>query len=450
MNKKYTVPCEVIQDLLPSYVDGLTSEVTDQLVKEHLETCEDCKQIYRSMTDPEPEVSEEDRKEIDYLKKNKKKNRKTIIGVIAACLILGLGILGLRYFVIGTKGSTGWIACDVQVNEEKTLILDGQLTDSGSGISKVVFEEKENGEIYVTTREVIASSLHSGSFHETYQAKEPVRQVWLNGRIIWSEGQTIASDIFDLYETRHDYVGDMPANQKTANALRISDRLGPYTNELETESEPYGWKLILSEDMKREEQAAKQEDMQAIAAVLIGLVGNLDHVTFEGTVEGEPFFWTINEERANDLYDLYSVKNAAQSIAVLNRIVGNSSLLRIDGFDQFSPDTVRVEDNQNGSVSEKDPVNVARLYSLVKEMRMTGERLQAFPEDGESTDPAKGKSTLNIWFIDSETGSNTGCCLKGAYLLKMEDGQYYWKEVENGQNIYDTFLGVLKKVNENG
>ena len=81
---------------------------------------------------------------------------------------------------------------------------------------------------------------------------------------------------------------------------------------------------------------------------------------------------------------------------------------------------------------------------------MTGERLQAFSEDGESTDPAKGKSTLNIWFIDSETGSNTGCCLKGAYLLEMEDGQYYWKEVENGQNIYDTFLGVLKKVNENG
>ena len=32
--------CEVVQDLLPSYVDGLTSDVSNQAVEQHLKICE--------------------------------------------------------------------------------------------------------------------------------------------------------------------------------------------------------------------------------------------------------------------------------------------------------------------------------------------------------------------------------------------------------------------------
>ena len=37
MNHK--IPCDMIQDLLPLYIDGLTSETTTLEIKEHLETC---------------------------------------------------------------------------------------------------------------------------------------------------------------------------------------------------------------------------------------------------------------------------------------------------------------------------------------------------------------------------------------------------------------------------
>ena len=40
MNK---IPCEVIQDLMPSYIDGLTSPVTSRVVEEHVEGCEKCR-----------------------------------------------------------------------------------------------------------------------------------------------------------------------------------------------------------------------------------------------------------------------------------------------------------------------------------------------------------------------------------------------------------------------
>ena len=45
MNKQ----CEIIQDLLPLYVDGACSEASSEMIKEHLETCDACKEIYEKL-----------------------------------------------------------------------------------------------------------------------------------------------------------------------------------------------------------------------------------------------------------------------------------------------------------------------------------------------------------------------------------------------------------------
>ncbi|MBM6929629.1 zf-HC2 domain-containing protein [[Clostridium] spiroforme] len=39
--------CEVVEDLLPSYIDRLTHEKTTQLVQEHLENCISCQKSMR-------------------------------------------------------------------------------------------------------------------------------------------------------------------------------------------------------------------------------------------------------------------------------------------------------------------------------------------------------------------------------------------------------------------
>ena len=49
---KNDLTCEVVQDLLPSYVDGLTSDVSNQAVEQHLKTCESCRKLYREMQEP--------------------------------------------------------------------------------------------------------------------------------------------------------------------------------------------------------------------------------------------------------------------------------------------------------------------------------------------------------------------------------------------------------------
>lgn len=45
----HKIPCEIIRDLMPLYVDGLTSEATDWEVKGHLEECEPCRLVYERM-----------------------------------------------------------------------------------------------------------------------------------------------------------------------------------------------------------------------------------------------------------------------------------------------------------------------------------------------------------------------------------------------------------------
>ncbi|MFG6319378.1 MAG: zf-HC2 domain-containing protein, partial [Clostridia bacterium] len=41
--------CKIVQDILPNYIEQLTSEETNQYVEEHLNSCEECKNIYENM-----------------------------------------------------------------------------------------------------------------------------------------------------------------------------------------------------------------------------------------------------------------------------------------------------------------------------------------------------------------------------------------------------------------
>ncbi|KHF39242.1 zf-HC2 domain-containing protein [Halalkalibacter okhensis] len=44
--------CSLIRDLLPLYVENDCSEMTNQMVKEHLESCSDCRELYELMKSP--------------------------------------------------------------------------------------------------------------------------------------------------------------------------------------------------------------------------------------------------------------------------------------------------------------------------------------------------------------------------------------------------------------
>lgn len=51
------IPCNIIEDLLPLYVDGVCSDETIELIESHIESCENCKQKLELMKTNLPKVN---------------------------------------------------------------------------------------------------------------------------------------------------------------------------------------------------------------------------------------------------------------------------------------------------------------------------------------------------------------------------------------------------------
>lgn len=78
--------CGIIKDLLPLYAEELASEESAALVREHLETCEDCRKVYEQMKAP---VETEPAAPLITVRKAVKKRGWLIAGLIA-CLVAAL------------------------------------------------------------------------------------------------------------------------------------------------------------------------------------------------------------------------------------------------------------------------------------------------------------------------------------------------------------------------
>lgn len=78
----------LVQDLLPSYVDGLTCSDTSAYVKSHLETCAVCRASYEAMKHPCRPKTDNPPVEVDYLKRLRHHISNNLIWIffLVACL----------------------------------------------------------------------------------------------------------------------------------------------------------------------------------------------------------------------------------------------------------------------------------------------------------------------------------------------------------------------------
>ena len=129
---KNDLTCEVVQDLLPSYVDHLTSDVTNTAIETHIRECADCRRILSDMQTPEPVPAETatDASTIDFLKKSNKRNKRRILAAILIVTLLLGSIWGYRtYFYPAPLKNTALIDYAVTVKDNKTIQIKGSLTD---------------------------------------------------------------------------------------------------------------------------------------------------------------------------------------------------------------------------------------------------------------------------------------------------------------------------------
>ena len=128
---KHELPCAVVQDLLPNYLEGLTSEETNRAIEAHLVSCADCAACKAAMTGEEVPAAEatEQAREVDYLKKVKRRNLSRILFAVLCTVLLFVGGLALNIFVIGQPVTSAGVACSMVENGE---VLELTVMSTGS------------------------------------------------------------------------------------------------------------------------------------------------------------------------------------------------------------------------------------------------------------------------------------------------------------------------------
>lgn len=105
--RKKIMKCDIIEDLLPSYIEGLTSRSSNKEIEEHLQHCEGCKNFYQEMSGSTEKVkaavNPTEIKNLDYLKKVRRKQIKRVI--LSVCIMLVLFIAAIGLFLVNTQVS---------------------------------------------------------------------------------------------------------------------------------------------------------------------------------------------------------------------------------------------------------------------------------------------------------------------------------------------------------
>lgn len=131
--------CKIVQDLLPSYIENLTDEVTNEYIEEHIAKCEKCAQALKDMNGEIKLEQINQDKEIKYLKTIRKRVKRTIAIVSLLVIIVAACAVGYVYkkSQIQVNNYTFLRASYVVENQEGTI--DGNLY----GTMIAVFDEKD-------------------------------------------------------------------------------------------------------------------------------------------------------------------------------------------------------------------------------------------------------------------------------------------------------------------
>ena len=156
--------CDIIQDLLMLHVDGLSSASSDEMIEEHLRSCDECKDTLEKLKQP-ISVKTFSQKEIDYL--IKVKMRLFITRAVGYGFALALLAIVLRVYIIGSV--VPW--ADYQHNfttifceEANTITLTGTLQGRNTAISsaRVTSSTRLHG-VSITIRSVRSSFIHNNN-----------------------------------------------------------------------------------------------------------------------------------------------------------------------------------------------------------------------------------------------------------------------------------------------
>lgn len=280
--------------------------------------CAECAAALRHMKEPEPQQEIPDPGGA-YPKKVHRRSTGKLLVIVIVLILVGISVSVFRFFYVGTALEPSKLVCGVSV-EGNTVSVSGAIIGSSRlGVSRVTFSDSA-GMVQMKVYTAPKTFFNSGAFFATYTMQGPVAQVWSDDLLIWEDGVEISRIAARLYAATNPFVGDMPSNNRIAMLLGVSDQFGSYTNELQTQAEPYGWTLILEMPVEPIDENTARDIMDADSYVMLASIGNLGSVTWQYDTGTDVREYTVTAEAAT-AFAGQDIKGFADSASMLQSLL---------------------------------------------------------------------------------------------------------------------------------
>ncbi len=278
----------------------------------------------------ENEIVKAPSRQIDYLKKIRKKTARNVAAAILATILVIGGGIGLRQYVFGKAADPQYLNTYVSQRDDR-ITIGGQDTHEGEGIGRMRWR-REGNTLYATVYET-----KNGKADFQYQIdQKDVDQIWVDGRIERDQGTAIQKSIARLYDMR---------TESGQNAEEVG-RLVTYASSIKqcTSSFDRGTLTISLES------SAVQENLESLSIRLLALVQNADKIVW---TNGEKEIVSYNEK------DFPSIKEAYAHPRILQEALTE----RQDWFQNADKIVWTNGEKEIVSYNEKDFPSIKEAYA---------------------------------------------------------------------------------------
>lgn len=199
--------CKIVQDLLLGYVDETLNVESKKFVDKHLSECSSCKKKLEEIIADIKENEVNQQKEIDYLKKIRRKTKiKSIVIALAIIIFLMLILVTVKFIKISNVMNKGIKSLQSQnyYSEKQQIIKEGE-----TYVSKVYYKDgkyKEVNEIYSNEGSKIQSIIYGEvGTDEIIEVNEEEKTLTVHkGELVkWkNEEQNIKWSLFSIEERK--------------------------------------------------------------------------------------------------------------------------------------------------------------------------------------------------------------------------------------------------------
>lgn len=316
--------CEVIQDLMPGYLEGSCSDTSRTLVEEHMNTCPDCEEMLEQMKkDNKNENEKEAGQKIDLLKTTRKKNRRKTAGIVIAVLVIIALIFGIWKVVRPVPFS----ASKISWYFPKSDVISLHITNPDYGFSgNIKWSTEEDGTLLKGSVSVKDASwlTEPDITGESIPVTDQTKTVMLEDYILIEDGSTIERAVSILWENRaYAFTGSVMASMLGYNQDAFEVR-----TDIDTNSDHSVMTIVCLEGIAASPEVLNLAAREYLYGIL-AIYPDIDEVILKGETSSGWHSLVLN--RNDVLKDGEKTGLSASSASELQAIIQNARSGKLGG-----------------------------------------------------------------------------------------------------------------------